>query len=198
MNIDIENNIDKKIEDIKNEIEKIGERVAQDLAYEIRYEAQRNFDNFIPEVSADYPEVRVFVNKETSKSYEIECVGNQVLFIEFGTGVLNASYYQTSLKPSWSGYSDSYISKEIPSYGFKFVDDYLTEVAPRPTGIVNLGEYGKGQGMNDYWIYKGFRTSNTSEVFMKKPKKNLIITKGNRPARALYRAISTAIRRIIK
>ena len=54
----------------------------------------------------------------------------------------------------------------------------------RPPGM-EIGSYGRGQGNNDYWFYKG-ETGTNGQPSTKYP--GLIYTHGNPPARAMYEA----------
>lgn len=198
MSIKIDNQIEETIRKLNDDIDRLTKNELESITYDICHGAQMNFDRFMPEVAADDPFVyceTVYVNQDTR---EVVCWGDQVLFIEFGAGVLNE--VRRDVKPTeivgWHGEHIGWKERgDIPAFGFQFIDNYLTEVAPRPDGIVPLGEYGKGLGSNDYWIYYGWRESNNSQEFLKRKGKGLMITRGNPPARALYRAIRNAIRR---
>ena len=201
MRLIIKDNSDKSVDKLKQDILNFTENFVKDFGSDVKKTAQKNFDRFIPEVPADDPFVTVYTyNYHSYKgpACEVICKGNQVLFIEFGTGVRNELRHD--MKPiekiGWHGEHLGWIERDIPSHGFKFIDHELVEVAPRPHGIVPLGTYGKGQGSNDYWIYYGYRVSNNSQVFEKKWfRGNTMITRGNQPARALYRAIRSAVNR---
>lgn len=142
-------------------------------------QAQVGFERFAIETPADDPIVFV-INTPTTKysktgyTRQIECVGNQVLFMEFGGGL----YYYTDV--------------ETRLY------QNIIPIEPRPVGIVDIGTYGRGFGSDDYWFYtsKNGRESETSQYVKATNTGYTMITHGNRPARALYRAVGMAIRRL--
>ena len=149
-------------------------------------DARRNFRQNMEMVGADDPFVDVsrIVNGDHAT---ITCKGNQVLFIEFGAGAGN----------TWNEMSD-----RPTTSSFKMIGGTLTELAPRPTGIVELGNYGKGLGKNDYWI-RPTRTMMLKgrESYVRRAdgsiKYGVLWTMGTRPMRALWRARNSALDKII-
>ena len=124
----------------------------------------------------------------------VTCAGFQVLFIEFGVGVnnsiaKNAGVGETS--QAWRG-NDSAVG---------FVEQGSLETMPRPAGIVNLGDYGDGNGKEDYWIRPSAlgipnEYAGESHVLKKngEPRTDVVWTLGHNPARALYIAYTNARR----
>lgn len=144
-------------------------------------QAQNGFDRFTFEVPSDDPFVFVYSSPMAqTKKYEysrtIKCVGNQVLFIEFGAG----KYYYT-------GDTEARLYQSV------------LPINLRPSGIYDIGNYGKGRGKDDVWFYKsqtGRESENASLFRQNRNGEAIMITHGNRPARALYRAVGMAIRRL--
>lgn len=158
----------------KKKIKDLERVIVDDLPKEIAKDTQRNFNRVVDEIPADDPKVSVIVQKHSNNEASVVCSGNQVLFVEFGAGNKYKTKTSTVVRV---GQSD-------------------VEYASRPAGIVGIGEYGQGRGKDDYWIYRGTRVSKNSQKFLKKPNKDLIITQGIRPVRALYRGIASGLRRI--
>ena len=170
---------------IKNIEKKVDVQTQEALNRVVEYatlSSQNSFDRFFDEVPSDDP--YVFVRNtpitqitKTQWSRSIECAGNQVLFIEFGAGV----YYYTG-------------DLEARLYG-----KYLGNLPPRPSSIYNIGGYGKGRGKDDLWFYKSKTGRESENAHLVKYNKNgepIMITHGNRPARALYRGVGMALRRL--
>lgn len=144
--------------------------------------AQNSFDKFYDEVPADDP--FVFVSntpitqyKDHAWSRKINCVGNQVLFIEFGAGV----YYYTG---------------DVEA---RLYSKYLGNLPTRPSMIYEIGGYGQHRGRDDVWFYKsqtGRESENAYYVKTNRQGQSIMITHGNRPARALYRGVGLAVRRL--
>lgn len=170
----VEKWLESKVRQAKEEVEREIEKIP--------VQAQTYYDKFVIEVPADDPYVDVFSNMKKSKeltTYTIDCVGKNVLFIEFGAGV----YYYTDV--------------ETRLYKDMVGND-------RPASVDKIGHYhlakgGRSRGLDDLWFYKS-QTGRTSEnahlVKYNKKGEPIMITHGNRPARALYRAVGMAMKRI--
>lgn len=207
--MDLENQINKLIHNLQNDIPKVGEVVVDKLSETIMKSAQRNFDQDPDDVGADDPTV-VVTRTYSGNNAEVICRGDQVLFIEFGAGAMNKSkeiMYHSSFKDSieWEGGIRETVTvgyREIPVYGFKSTGGNIREIAPRPQGIVPLGYYGKGYGMNNYWV-------RPSRTMVKKNREGYVHTKdggirngalwtcGTPPKRALWRARSSALSKLL-
>ena len=108
-------------------------------------------------------------------SRSISATGNQVLFIEFGAG----KYFYT----------------DTATRMFKGVMPN-----DRPSSIFDIGGYGQHRGLDDVWFYKsqtGRESENAHWVKNNRNNEPIMITHGNRPARAMYLAVGMAIRRLL-
>jgi hypothetical protein len=207
----IVSNLNKKVKDLE-------EGLIRDIAKSVERSTRANFNKAIPEVPADDPFVQVS-SFSWGKSCAIECRGNQVLFIEFGAGIMNA---QKELEITRG---ETTYSRLMLGNGFKFVDNHLhlKEVAPRPWGIVDLGmyhssllgkqgygtyymtvlngkNYGGSQGQNDYWVYRTYngRVAVDDSIWrISKDGNAYVKTYGIRPIRALYRGVRSGVRKEI-
>lgn len=181
------------ISNLKKKVEDLEKGLIRDIAKNVEKRTRTNFNSAIPEVPADDPFVQVS-SFSWGKSCVIECRGNQVLFAEFGAGAQNVQQEKTIYR------GDTTYSRLMLGNGFKFVENKLTEVAPRPIGIVELGEYGKGLGKNNYWIYRTYngRMAMGDEIWrIGKDGQSYVKTKGIRPIRALYRGVRSGVRKAI-
>ena len=180
-------NFNKQIIKVIDNIQKkVNDQTKEALNRVVNYattNAQNSFDRFVYEVPADDPYVFVMntplIELGTSKypkySRTIQCVGNQVLFIEFGAGV----YYYTDTET-------------------RLYQSVMGGLNPRPSSIANIGEYGF-RGKDDVWFYKsktGRESENAHFVKYNRNGDTIMITHGNRPARALYRGVGMALRRL--
>lgn len=197
---------------LRKDIEKLQNNIGEFLTKNIEKKARKNFDKFVPQASTDYPFVDVYSSFSGGKTMahgEVVCGGYQVLFIEFGVGSNNAQ----GIAPEWT--STSYTINEAGNYdlrirhgggydvaktGFKFVDNRLTEIMPRPQGIFGLGGYGKHHGADDYWVRPSIdgvpKTDGEWQVTARngQPRTNAVFTTGHQPARALYRAMRSSMK----
>lgn len=166
---------------VKNLQSKVDYQTEEALKRVIEYattNAQNNYDKFVIEVPADDPYVFVrhdpiSKTKETTWTSKIECIGNQVLFIEFGAGI----YFYTDVET-------------------RMYQDLVGN--PRPSTISNIGEYGI-RGKDDLWFYKsktGRESENAHLIKYNRSGEPIMITHGNRPSRSLYRAVGMALRRL--
>lgn len=170
------------VKKIQNKVDKMTQEALNRVVNNSTILAQEYFDRFYYEVPADDP--FVFVSNtpmlqvgKTTWSRQINCVGNQVLFIEFGAG----QYFYTG-------------DLEARLYA-----KYLGNLATRPPMISDIGTYGSGRGKDDVWLYKsktGRESNNASLYRYNKNNEPIMITHGNRPARALYRGVGMALRRL--
>ena len=200
--------INKVISNLKRDMVEVAEKVVDAVSGDMVLNAQINFDTSVPYVPADDP--RVDVSRSVNgKSATITCVGNQVLFIEFGAGAQNSMTQATkvgglrvlSATPNIPYRRVIWVrgaTKDIPAHGFSFGGNRLHEEAPRPSGIVGLGEYGKHLGKNDYWIYKSYsgRVAQGDNVWRIGKEATYIQTKGIAPVRALWRARNNALNKL--
>lgn len=163
----------------------IDERTKTSLEKVVAYatkQAQNSYDRFVFEVPADDPYVWVkntpiVKAKDTTYASSISAIGNQVLFIEFGAGIT----YNKETSPIVRMYQ-SFMPND------------------RPPKIYNIGEYGSGRGKDDVWFYKsktGRESENAHLIKYNSHQEPIMITHGNRPARALYLGVGMAIRRLL-
>lgn len=201
-------NIDpqKLIKNIIKNVEAGAPKIVDAVSKEIEVNARRNFNRAINDISGENPYV-VVSRSLNGKSATITCIGEQVLFAEFGAGSLNAYKEITTTINDYSRQSSKGNSFVVKGYdrtivysatGFK--NGGMTEYMPRPSGIVPLGKYGKGHGKDDYWFYYSVngRLANR-EVLWRMSNLNgmyVIKTEGTPPIRALYRARNTAINKL--
>ena len=149
--------------------------------------AQKSFDRFVVEVPSDDPFVSVnhtpIIKNNGIYSSSVKCLGNQVLFIEFGAGVY---HYTGDLET-------------------RLYNKYLGNLPSRPATIDDIGNYhlaisGRSRGQDDNWFYKsrtGRESNNAHLIKYNKAGQPIMFTHGNRPARALYRSIGVAMRRLL-
>ena len=170
-------NIAKKVEETtQNTLNKVVEYATK--------QSQNQFDRFVMEVPSDDPYVWVVntpIAKESETRYSrtIKATGTQLLFIEFGAGV----YYYTDMET-------------------RLYHNYIPN--DRPAGVDEIGNYhlakwGRSRGSDDIWFYKSQtgRESETAHLYkVNRNNEPIMITHGNRPARALYRGVGMAMRRL--
>ena len=210
------------ISKLQGDINKIPHIVVDAVSKDMAQTAQRHFDKAVPDVPADDPNV-VVSRSVSGNTAEVRCSGNQVLYIEFGAGHMNASRNTSDYLRLPSGHMTKEGFREattivvqgriIPAHGFSKFG--LTEIAPRPFGIYPLGYYDsknkpdpknwavqrtahQSRGSNDWWVYRGSRISNNSQPFEKRPNAGLMWTTGIAPVRALWRARSSAISKLFR
>ena len=168
---------------LKNCVEKYTKNVVNSMTEYATKQAQNNYNKFEIEVGADDPYVSVFntpLSQTGKNTYNrmITCYGNQVIFIEFGAGV----YYYTETETRL----------------------YSNILNHRPRGVDEIGHYhnakwGRSRGQDDLWFYKsrtGRESENAHLYKFNKSGDPIMITHGNRPARALYRAVGMAFRKV--
>ena len=178
------NNIKKLTQDLTKKAHQKALSMLESVCGDIVKTTQLNFNREIPNIPADDPYVKVsqtptFYVGKNMVGRTIKCVGNQVLFVEFGAGV-----------------HEQYRTKTLAINENNEVFDYAT----RPSGIVPIGSYGKGRGQDDYWFYKSEtgRGSMNAEQIRYNPKTNsyTMLTIGIRPVRALYRALGNTFKKL--
>lgn len=150
------------------------ESVIKYTAKQMTNKARRKFQSAKYDGNNDTYVYNVKVTSLTNKSlctYNIVAEGTSVLFIEFGAG----HYYQ-----------DVYD---------RFANPLRETAVPKPCDI---GTYGKGYGMDDYWVFKITTpiqkpTEGFESVWNTKTgtfREGVAWTNGNKPARAMWGAVS--------
>lgn len=177
---------------IKNIQKKVDSQTEEALTRVVKYttkSAQNSFDRFVIEVPSDDPYVWVNytpIEKLGKHKWgsKISCIGNQVIFIEFGAGKYYYTETETKLYQKYLGGLDH--------RGTPNVDDI---------GNYHLAQNGRSRGLDDIWFYKSHtgRESETAHLFKyNRAGDPIMITHGNRPARALFRAVGMAVMRLAK
>lgn len=177
---------------VKNIQNKIDSQTVEALNRVVNYtteHAQQSFDRFVIEVPSDDPYVWVKNTPiaklgKTKYTSTISCIGNQVIFIEFGAGVYEYTESEAKLYQKALGGLDH--------RGTPRVDDI---------GHYHLAKWGRSRGLDDVWFYKSQtgRESETAHLFRYNlAGEPIMITHGNRPARALYRAVGQAVMRLAR
>ena len=184
MIVDFNKQILKVVENIQKKIDKQTQIALDRVVDNATQYTQNNFDKFVYEVPSDDPYVWVKntpIVKEgkTKWSRTITCIGTQLLFIEFGAGV----YYYTDVETRL-------YENIMPPHRPPTIDEI---------GNYHLAKYGRSRGADDIWFYKSElgRESENAHLFKhNKSGEAIMITHGNRPARALYRGVGMALRRL--
>lgn len=182
--------VDRIINQLTKRNKEICDKMLDVVSKEVERNARRNFRQEIENISGDNPYVdvtRTISNGEAT----IECGGEQVLFAEFGAGKNNL-YYTNGLGLDM-----------LSTRSFQYIDGEPTEIAPRPKGIVPLGEYGKGHGKDDFWFRPTYNQRTGSKEALKIKRNGdtdprYVWTKGTRPIRGLWRARNLAYRKLIE
>ena len=183
----------KQVADVVSNLQKQVDSQAQEALNRVTdyatNHAQTSFDKFVIEVPADDPYVWVKstpIMRERKRRWTrtIACIGNQVIFIEFGAGKYEYTESEVRLYSRYLGGLDH--------RGTPNVDDI---------GHYHLAKWGRSRGLDDLWFYKSDtgRTSETAHlVKYNRAGDPIMITHGNRPARALYRAVGQAVMRLAR
>ena len=205
MKITLNKDINALAKRIEQDVDNFAVGVVDNLATSIEQGATRNFNKTRGLISSDFDYVSVTRSVNNKYSQTITCMGDQVLFIEFGAGAMNKSRYSATEIVGWHGEHISWKYVERPNFGFKIKHNKLIEEAPRPSGIVELGHYGKGYGMDDYWIrpsITGIPNTYIGESHVHKKngemRSDVVWTKGHPPMRALWRAVRNAVKNLRK
>lgn len=183
----------KQIRQVVDKIQKqIDDQTKEALERVVDYatvHAQNSFDRFVIEVPSDDPYVwvkRTQLSKtgKTKWSSTISCIGNQVIFIEFGAGVYNYTESEAKIYQRYLGGLDH--------RGTPRVDDI---------GNFHLAKWGRSRGSDDLWFYKsqtGRESENAHLVKYNSAGEPIMITHGNRPSRSLFRAVGMAVMRLAR
>ena len=183
------------------ELDKAADKYCEKVANTIGDLAQENFDRASHFVSGGDGETMVYVVKAEDK-WCIKAIGEQVAFIEFGTGIYNKKY-------------------PIPA---DRIPAYTVNIQPN----VMRGKWGKGNGKRLFWFFNGRASElataadNTSGkkdavkrdddptdekrhyygdkrfITSGAAKDDVIITYGLNPQRCLFNAIRDARRELLK
>lgn len=169
-------NLQQTLKNLQTRADYLARQAVEEISKDMEIDARKNFTRFASKVSADDRFVSVNRTKNGDNSATIICQGTQVLFIEFGVGIMNETH-----------------SRDV------------AEEQPRPiingeSPYNELGFYGKGYGKEDFWIRPAKainRSAGESSVHDKNgnARQGVAWTKGHRPARALWRARFSAIQK---
>lgn len=158
-------------------------------------QAQNSFDRFVIEVPADDPYVWVkntpLIKAKDTYSRSISATGNQVLFIEFGAG---KTFYTDTATRFFKGIMPNDRPKGIYDIGH-----YINPERAKTMTAQQIASY-ESRGKDDVWFYKsqtGRESENAHWVKNNRNNEPIMITRGNRPARAMYLAVGMAIRRLL-
>ena len=176
---------------MKSKVKRLEREVVEQVSSDIEKSARRNFNSARNKVSTDNPYVEVIRTKNGQNSATVSCIGDQVLFIEFGVGLSNM------FRPNGVSLST----------GFSFDENNKIVEAQRPAGVVPLGQYGKGHGKDEWWVRPsatGIPRLPTEQQVHKRDKNGNIIgfrtdvvwTSGHPPIRALWRARNSALQKL--
>ena len=160
------------------------------IAFAIEQKANTNISKAATLTSNTQYYYSIISNKESSKSkieYDVCFVGDQLAFLEFGTGIYNPSF-----KSGLSDYVPS-IAKTMPdhaSFG-KGLGKNEIWVFPYETNVSNEN----GDVVYDYRVYHRKRDGGVSIYQLSKP---VIATKGISPQRMIYNAILDVKREVAK
>lgn len=189
MKIKFNKQVLKIVDNIQKKVDKQSQEALNRVIEYATNHAQLGFDRFVIEVPSDDPYVWVKhtpieqIGKRRWSS-KIICTGNQVVFIEFGAGVYNYTESEVKLYNKYLGGLDH--------RGTPHVDDI---------GNYHLAKWGRSRGADDVWFYKsqtGRESENSHLVKYNSVGEPIMITHGNRPARALYRAVGMSVMRLAR
>lgn len=208
--IKIESNVNKKT--LEQFVEDFAERYIHTVGEGTVKRARRNFNKAIRVTGADISRstVEVFASYG-HHSVTISCIGEQVLFQEFGAGRFNI--YSRKVDYNVDDISDSVtwrdnFSNTTWKYGSRGeVEELKYGMGARPAGIIGLGKYGKGYGMNEIWVrpsQDGIPNLDAGESYVHKKNGDIKVSKttgdtmiwtyGTPPTRSLYRAVISSLR----
>lgn len=184
----------KMLDNLLRKIPEYAKRRCEKIARSISDKASANIDKASIYLS-DYIDIPMVyeVNQSSGNEiiYEVNVIGKQVAFLEFGTGVYN--------EPFMNGVNGTYIpsivNKGIPSrasYGDGKGSRYHWAFYPTYSGNVSSAN---GDKIYDYRVYYRKRDGGVSIYQLKKP---VIVTKGIAPQRMIYNAIRDTLREVKK
>ena len=197
----------KIMQEMLEDVKAVAPKLTEAFSKEVADTAQRNFNNALLDISGDDP--YVVVSRTVKGNHAtITCTGQQVLFAEFGAGLQNAyrerevfveGHLAISRTNTLYFVEGHHRTIGLNARGFK--DMGTTETMPRPSGIVELGEYGKGLGTLEWWVRpsKNMQKAHGESNVHKKNgeiKQGVLWTTGTKPVRGLYRARNTAINKL--
>lgn len=211
---------EKIIDNLEKDIERYRDDLVNAVTDNISKSAQRNFNSFIKYASTDYPYIHVasFPLKKEGQDRAtrlIECIGTQVLFIEFGVGAYNST--KKTVEHTDDGTVVSFGEKPIGTFTRVKVMQSVkwgnttgintmfmnVDTAQRPHPVVPLGTYGKGHGQDEMWIRPSATgipnlTAGETHVHTRNGdvREDVVWTTGHPPARALYRAVRSTMKKL--
>lgn len=209
-------NADKSVQELQRRINKFRADLVYNLGRRISKSAQNNFNRFEKEASTDnfyvYVAPPIMSSSGHTTSAEVGCYGEQVIFLEFGVGTYFKSMAYRDYKIT---YNDDFSIKDMKAIvvekGGRGFDKYGgTETMPRPAGVDQLGfyhnaVYGISQGTLDFWVRPsdtGYVNANIDERYVTdrrgNVRSNAVWTHGHQPARALWRAVMSALRSVFR
>jgi hypothetical protein len=195
----------KLVDNIKKEVDKQTQEALNRVVNYATANTQNSFDRFYDEVPADDPFVfvkntpMVQLNNHTW-ARTIKCTGNQVLFIEFGAGKYYYTNVEARMYSKYLGYMKDRPSGIYDIGGYMGNNDFSSSISQQ--AIVDFGRKRNivSRGKDDVWFYKsktGRESENAHIVKYNRSGDPIMITHGNRPARALYRGVGLAIRKLV-
>lgn len=197
----------KLIAELLKDVKATQPKILEAFSKEVEVNARRNFNRAVEDISGDNPYISV-VRTVSGNTAKISCIGEQVLFAEFGAGTQN-SYYEKDIYVeshfAGTGSHTYYVQGYYRTVGYNakgFKSGGIEEYMPRPSGIVGLGEYGKGHGKDDFWVRPTLngRMANRETLVHGRNgevRNGVLWTMGTKPVRALYRARNTAINKLV-
>ena len=206
-------NPDDVIKHLLEDVKATQPKLIEAMSKEIEVNARKNFNRAVDDISGDNPYV-VVSRVVNGNRATISCSGEQVLYAEFGAGLLNKYrekeiYVESHLAISRSN-NLFYVQGHYKTIGYNargFKNSGETEIMPRPAGIGELGhnpmaKHTPSWGINDFWFRPSTNGRVSSMETWKRKKNgdidpNYVWTTGTRPVRALYRARETARNKLL-
>lgn len=202
----------KVITELLQDVKATAPKIVEAFSKEVEVSARRNFNRAINDISGDNPYISV-VRTVSGLNAKITCSGEQVLYAEFGAGLLNKYAEKEIYVESHFAISKSntlyYVQGHYRTVGYNakgFKDMGETEIMPRPQGIGALGHnpeawHTPSWGINDFWFRKTTNGRTGSMETLKKKRNGeiddrYVWTMGTKPVRGLYRARNTAINKL--
>lgn len=197
---------DEVVAHIKNDLDKAKGNLVKALAKDICQNTRRNYLRIRDQIPAMDDFIDVWYSTLGKDSAKVVCGGTQLLFVEFGAGMQNS---MKEVETARLYYNDDFsvknvvwITRDIPAHGFSLKSNRLTEEAPRPNGIVGLGQYGKGLGKDSSWIFSDVNLipdNGVNHTHMIRATNNYFVyrTSGIAPQRILWRARNTSINKLL-